>query len=296
MKSLRNLSVSVIVLSFALTASAQTARTFVSAQLGNDANLCGATSPCRSFARAITQTVPGGEVVVLDSGGYGKFSVPQSITIQAPTGVYAGCTTTGAPADNGATIAAGASDTVILRGLMFNGLGTSNSGIVFQSGSVLHIENCIVNGFAGNGIDSNLSGGVFINDTIVRNGGSGGIVIGTGRASVNRCRIEKNAGAAIVANNGANVIASESVAAGNGLAGFDAETNGTLNLENCIASGNGTGVAVGAAGATTRVSNSVVTNNTNGLSAGGGGLLTRQNNMVEGNNTDGTFTGTIAAK
>ena len=83
---------------------------------------------------------------------------------------------------------------------------------------------------------------------------------------------------------------------GNGLAGFDAQSSATLNLENCVASGNGTGVAVGLAGATTRVSNSVVTNNATGLAASGGSLLTRKNNMVEGNTTEGAFTGEITAK
>ncbi|HEY8131774.1 MAG TPA: right-handed parallel beta-helix repeat-containing protein, partial [Thermoanaerobaculia bacterium] len=281
MQSLRKFSASLVLLALPLTAAAQTTRTFVSAQVGNDANSCIPTAPCRTFGRALSLTTNGGEVIVLDSGGYGKVSVLHSVTIQAPSGIYAGCT-----ADNCASVAAAPGDIVILRGLIFNGLGVSLSGIAFTSGAVLHIENCIINGFTGSGIDANLNASVFVNDTIIRNGGSAGISVGTGVASINRCRIEKNAGAAILAHDGARVMASEAVAVGNGLAGFDAESNATLNLENCITSGNGTGVAAGA-GATTRVSNSVVTNNATGLASSGGALLTRKNNMVEGNTTEG---------
>ncbi|PYQ61369.1 MAG: hypothetical protein DMF58_05130 [Acidobacteria bacterium] len=288
MHSLRTLSASLVLLALPLTA--QTTRTFVSAQVGNDANSCVPTAPCRTFGRAISLTLSGGEVIVLDSGGYGKFTVKQAITIQAPAGIYAGCT-----ADTCATVTAALGDTVILRGLIFHGLGVSQSGILFNTGAVLHVENCIINGFGGNGIDANLNASLFVNDTMIRNGGSGGISVGTGVASINRCRIEKNGGTAVLAHDNAHVTASETVAAGNGAAGFDAESSATLALENCISSGNGTGVAVGA-GATTRVSNSVVTNNTTGLFTGGGSLLTRVNNMVEGNGDNGSFNGTILAK
>lgn len=296
MKTLRTLFVSIVTLILPLTAWATpAARTFVSAQHGSDANPCTVTAPCRSFASAIAVTAVSGEVIVLDSGGYGKFSVPAALTIQAPSGVYAGCTTTGSPSDNGATIAATGSDTVILRGLIFNGLGTSNIGILFQSGGVLHIENCIINAFATSGIQSNVAGSMFVSDTIIRNGGAG-MIVGTGTAAVSRCRIEKNSGDAIHAQTSGKVIVSESVAAGNGAAGFNADGNASLALEGCMSAGNGTGVAVGTAGSTTRVSNSIVVNNTTGLAGLGGDLLSRQNNMVEGNGTDGTFTGTIAAK
>jgi hypothetical protein len=55
-------------------------RTFVSTS-GNDANLCTPTQPCRSFTAAIAQTTAGGEVIALDSGGYGPFTVNKALTI-----------------------------------------------------------------------------------------------------------------------------------------------------------------------------------------------------------------------
>jgi hypothetical protein len=294
MKSIRIASVAVLVLT-ASFASAQIKRTFVSAQLGNDANTCVPTSPCRNFLRAITAVDPGGEVIVLDSGGYGPFTVAKPVTVQAPTGVYAGCT---APTGAAVTINTLSGDTVILRGLFLNGLGTGSTGIDFSAGGVLHVENVVINGFASSGILVSHSSSLFINDTTIRNGGNAGIAASSAVVSLSRSRLEKNTGPGLYITAGANIVATESVAAGNS-SGFaaDSATTTSLTLENCVASGNGTGVTANAAGANVRVSNSTITNNTTGVSAtAGAALLSRSNNLVEGNVTDGTFSGTFAAK
>jgi hypothetical protein len=64
-------------------------RTFV-ASYGSDANPCSLTAPCRGFAAAVAQTSTDGEVIVLDSAGYGTVTIAQSVSIIAPPGVYAG--------------------------------------------------------------------------------------------------------------------------------------------------------------------------------------------------------------
>src|SRR5437588_2416029 len=102
------------------TAAGTAQRTFVSAATGNDANPCSRTAPCRNFAAAIAQTAAGGEVIVLDSGGYGTVTISQSVSLISPPGVYAGIT---AFSGNAIEINAGASDSVTLRGLTPNGLG-----------------------------------------------------------------------------------------------------------------------------------------------------------------------------
>src|SRR5438876_2640495 len=99
-------------------ASGSAQRSFVSANHGNDANPCTVTLPCRNFAAAIAQTIAGGEVIVLDSGGYGPVTIGNSIALIAPPGVYAGIT---AFSGDAITINAGASDVVTLRGLTLNG-------------------------------------------------------------------------------------------------------------------------------------------------------------------------------
>ena len=38
--------------------------------VGNDADPCSRTAPCKTFAGAISKTAPAGEISVLDPGGY----------------------------------------------------------------------------------------------------------------------------------------------------------------------------------------------------------------------------------
>src|SRR6185437_3210296 len=66
-------------------AHAQATRTWVSG-VGNDANPCSRTAPCKTFAGAISKTAEGGEIDALDPAGYGTLTVTKSITIDGGTG------------------------------------------------------------------------------------------------------------------------------------------------------------------------------------------------------------------
>jgi hypothetical protein len=61
-------------------AQAQATRTWVSG-VGDDANPCSRTAPCKTFAGAISKTAPCGEISVLDPGGFGAVTITKSITI-----------------------------------------------------------------------------------------------------------------------------------------------------------------------------------------------------------------------
>src|SRR5262245_27210800 len=128
-------------------AQAQLNRTAVSVN-GNDLNDCSVAAPCRNFSRAISQTNAGGEVVALDSGGYGPFTVDRSLTVQAAPGVYAGVTATSGSA---IIIGIGPGGKAVLRGLTIEGLGLASFGIDFRrptgSGGDLHVERCVIDGF-----------------------------------------------------------------------------------------------------------------------------------------------------
>src|SRR5437867_3903117 len=116
---------------------------------GSDLNPCTTTSPCRSFGAALAQTNPGGEVIALDSGGYGSFTAAQAVTVSGAPGFHAAIT---APAGNGITVSAGPADAVFLRNLVIIGAGGSN-GIDVQSAASVHIVNCLVRGFtSGSGV------------------------------------------------------------------------------------------------------------------------------------------------
>src|SRR6266540_270106 len=73
----------------------------------------------RSFAPAILRTDGGGEIVAVDSAGYGGVAIDRSVAIIAAPGAFAGVTVS-----SGDAIAIGASGLdVTLHGLTINGLG-----------------------------------------------------------------------------------------------------------------------------------------------------------------------------
>src|SRR2546422_3201772 len=97
--------------------SAQATRTWVSG-VGDDANPCSRTAPCKTFAGAISKTAPGGEIDALDPGGFGTLTITKAITIDGGGGQVASVLAAGTV---GFTINAGAADRVILRNLAING-------------------------------------------------------------------------------------------------------------------------------------------------------------------------------
>jgi hypothetical protein len=117
--------------------------TFV-AWTGNDANSCSLAAPCRAFGAAILQTSANGEVIVLDSAGYGPATITQPVSIIAPPGIYAGISVTSGGA--GMTVNTG-SGKVTLRGLTINNISGGTSGIAFLSGTSLYVDNVIVTNF-----------------------------------------------------------------------------------------------------------------------------------------------------
>src|SRR5882724_9458488 len=62
------------------SAYAQATRTWVSG-VGDDANPCSRTAPCKTFAGAISKTAAGGEIDCLDPGGFGAVTITKPITL-----------------------------------------------------------------------------------------------------------------------------------------------------------------------------------------------------------------------
>ena len=105
-------------------AFAQATRTWVSG-VGDDANPCSRTAPCKTFAGAISKTADGGEIDVIDSGAFGVVTITKDLTISGEShmaGVLASGTT--------GIIVNGAGIVVTLRHLNVNGAGkTVNPGV-----------------------------------------------------------------------------------------------------------------------------------------------------------------------
>jgi hypothetical protein len=127
----------------------QATRTWVSG-VGDDANPCSRTAPCKTFAGAISKTAAGGEIDALDPAGYGALTITKAITLDGGGGQVASVLVSGT---NGIVVAAGANDVVILRNLRINGIGTGIHGVRFLSGKDLNIESCYIFGFTQNGLD-----------------------------------------------------------------------------------------------------------------------------------------------
>ena len=132
----------------AAPANAQATRTWVSG-VGDDANPCSRTAPCKTFAGAISKTAPSGEINVLDPGGFGAVTITKSITISSES-FEAGVLVSGT---NGIVVAAQPTDTVFLVGLDIEGLGTGINGINILTGLHVYVLKCRVHHFTGNGVN-----------------------------------------------------------------------------------------------------------------------------------------------
>jgi hypothetical protein len=275
-----------------LPAHAQATRTWVSG-VGDDANPCSRTAPCKTFAGAISKTAIAGEINCLDPGGFGAVTITKSITIDC-TATLGGLLSNGA---NGVNIALNTTSTadplqtVRLRNLILNGAGNSTqlgtNGVLIQVASLVEIENLSVANFAQAGIrDTRAAGGRLVvkDTTVMRNGSVGGIVIAAtgGHATIDNVHSNMNSfGVAVTTGN--KVMINRSVFSENISAGIKADAGAEVNVNNSVIS-NGFGIGVQNAG-TLRLSNNDIAFNATGIS---GATTSFGNNRISGNNSAGT--------
>jgi hypothetical protein len=293
-------------------------RTFVSTA-GTDAGNCNPNAPCRTFTYALTQTAVNGEIIALNSGGYGPVEITKSVQITAPTGVYVAITAQPSNAIGGTDairVNAGTTDTVVIRGLTLNNVGVTNAnGITFPAGNRLYVENCVINGFDNHGISIDRSTAtnpeVFITDTIIRNGGStvpdSGIFLRQTasnnfiRTTIDNCRLERAGFIGVLMIDNTRTTIRNTVSTRNSSHGFvvtaSTGTTANLNLENSTATLSGSmGVVVGdfysfTGGATTaRISFTTSGNNSNyGIHITSNGTAHISNSNINGNGSYGVL-------
>jgi len=278
------LAIAVFSLAISSVAQAQATRTWVSG-VGDDANPCSRTAPCKTFAGAISKTAPNGEINVLDPGGFGAVTITKSITISSEC-FEAGVLVSGT---NGIIVAGAAGDKVKLRGLDMNGLTTGLSAIKWQSGAQLTVENCWIYEFAqGIDVQSTTGGNLYVKDTRITQVTGDAIHLQTSAgfivANIDNVRMEGNGNGLVGTNNTFGNITRSSVFQ-NTTNGISASSGSTMNVESCVISHNATGVN-SAAGSSFLLSNASIFNNNTGISAGGTvrGFF---NNRVFGNGTNG---------
>jgi hypothetical protein len=304
MIKVNDVCISALFLAFAASlANGQATRTWVSG-VGDDANPCSRTAPCKTFAGAISKTATGGEIDALDPGGFGALTVTKAITIDG-TPVVAGVLVSGT---NGITISAGPTDLVILRGLDINGIGgTGLDGVaVIQAGKVT-IEDCQIYGFSPRDISVAPTTNpvqVFVNHTRIKGSVSNGIVINptpgvTAEVTLDDVQIVENTNFGLSVTAGGSVVVRNSIISDNavGTAFSAIRVDGTageatLDLDNTVISGSPEGI-LSINGGVVRVNNSGIINNGTGLTVSGGTILSFGNNRFAGNGANGSFTGSI---
>jgi hypothetical protein len=274
----------------AVPAHAQANRTFISGA-GSDANLCTFTSPCRNAQRAHDVTNSGGEINVLDPAGYGSLTITKAISIQG----HGWGELVGAGGATAITIAAASTDRINLRGLVIEGFGTGNAGIVFNTAASLNIQDSIIRNFTTYGIDFAPTAASVLNvsRTVVSDIGRGGTAVfvnptgsGAANAALDHVELDRSsAGLAVTGDNttgSINVTMANSIVSnftGNGI-GFTGPALGMI--QNCTVSNNGlAGIQTSGNFGEVAVTRSTITGNGVGLSfTGGSNLISFGDNSV----------------
>src|SRR5882672_3629497 len=134
MKTIKFSAIALSMVFLAAIANAQATRTWVSG-VGDDANPCSRTAPCKTFPGAISKTAAGGEIDCLDPGGFGGVTVVKSITLDCGGGMGGQVGSILVSGSNGITVNAGVADKIKIRNMTINGVqGLGISGIRFNTG------------------------------------------------------------------------------------------------------------------------------------------------------------------
>jgi hypothetical protein len=292
---------------FAAPAHAQATRTWVSG-VGDDANPCSRTAPCKTYAGAISKTAANGEINCLDPGGFGSVTITKSMSIVCDY-------TEGGVLANGVfgfNINAPAGSIITLKGQDVECVGTGTNGVqILGVGVTVHIHKTQIRscrnsgGSNGNGVLVAPSSGaakVFVADSyITDNGGTNqnaGILVrptagAQANVSVKNVSLEANTNGIFMDGAGgggaANVAVSKSVLSGNSSNGVSVfGTGAALNAmvdDSLVSSNIGNGVAAAGAGAGAKIGSNTIVYNGTGVS---GSVQSFKNNQIVNNGTDGT--------
>jgi hypothetical protein len=311
---------------YATPASAQATRTWVSG-VGDDANPCSRTAPCKTFAGAISKTATGGEINCLDPAGFGGVTITKSLSIVCNY-TEGGVLSAGAGV-NGIIVNATPTSHIYLRGLDLHGAGNAQNGLRLLAAASITVEDTIIrayNATGGLGISFQPSGAtqLNLNNVTISNNGSagagGGILIqptgasGSARVFMNNVRLFSNTNNALNvtttgATSGNNIqVTIENSSIANNVTGINIlQPGGTQNVymsvnQSSITNNSTIGVTAAGAGTIVRFDNTTITGNTLGISSSSGAqLLSYGGNRLDSNPAfgapaDGSFTGSIVPR
>ena len=306
--SLYRYFLALLLFAFATGAHAQATRTWVSG-VGDDANPCSRTAPCKTFAGAISKTAAGGEINVIDPGGFGALNITKSITIDG-----AGTQASILALNTNGIIVNAPGGTINLRNLTINGAnGTIGNGIRILQANAVNIDNVSLMNFAGSGtsgrgitIETNVSGvSVTVSNSSIYNMNSHGIhsvpTAGSVTLAVDNVRIARGTVSGIDLRELTTASINRSAFTGNrNGAGVTLElTTATATISNSLLANNAIGVAndvVGAAPTVFLYGNTIAGNTVAGLRINGGTMTSLGNNIIRGNAGNQAPTTTIGTQ
>ena len=307
---MRNIRIATAVLAFVTAlplCAVPLQRSFVSAATGSDANPCTRTAPCRNFAAAIAVTTPDGEVVALDSGGYGSFVISQAVSIEAPLGIVAAVTVFSGT--DGVDITASATQIVTVRGLTINGLGGAK-GIWVAGGKVVTIDTCKLAGAMDYGVFAQSTTPTFILDSTMTGLQLAAVQIAPSAPTpvvMERTRIEgqqfMSQGVQVIGAGRMVIRDSLLLNCNNGLRAYSPISGQTaeVTVENSLIDSNALAILTqfnpGGGQTIVRVANSTITHNNYGVGGGdpaNAPVISRGDNTLAANTTNGAFDGTFA--
>jgi hypothetical protein len=173
------------------TASGQATRTWVSG-VGDDANPCSRTAPCKTLAGAQSKTAAGGQISGLDGGGFGAVTINKSLTLDLRGLWESGILTN---VSNGITVNAGVNDRVNIRGVKINGLNSNFHGIRILQARSVKITDAAIWGFNRNGVsveNANTNMRVAVRRSVIEDNGGNGVLVAPQGSSVARVTLTGN--------------------------------------------------------------------------------------------------------
>lgn len=278
-------------ITFAAMASAQATRTWVSG-VGDDANPCSRTAPCKTFAGTISKTAASGEINVLDPGGFGALSVTKSITVDGSTGFIAGVLVSNG--QQGIIVNANGA-TVTLRNLVIDGLGTGGNGIRILNADAVFVENCQIFGFNRGISDERTTGRLFVYNSVIKNNVQANAYLGAGstvKAIYDNVQLNNSANHGFWFSSG-ELVVRNCVISSNRDNGILSDGDAKMDIDNAFISESVNGIYASSGTSVIRLGNSTVTMNKKGLSIDAGSVESYNNNRIEGNATTDSPTRTL---
>ena len=237
-----------IVLSAATLMSGQATRTWVSG-VGDDANPCSRTAPCKTWAGAISKTAPNGEIDALDPGGFGALTITKPITLDGGGGQVGSTLVSGT---NGINISLNAAGTAHIVNSLIKNVGNCVGGActtgtgngIFATSSngntaMVTVYNTQIIGSANNGVEAGSNSRIIVDRSLISASVNNGVLAdgtaGTCNIGVDNSDILYGGNGTTASNSGCFVNVSHTTIAYNSGTAYNPITGGSV-----IAYGTGT--------------------------------------------------------